>query len=84
MLGSQAAHAPHDREERDHRIAMQAETLIWNPIMRQSLVNAPHRMNRREGTTACPSACRNSGYRACPGQTQIRGLLGSAVGIVDQ
>jgi len=28
--------------------------LIWNPILRQCLVNAPHRMNRREGTTACP------------------------------
>ena len=28
--------------------------LIWNPIVRQYLVNAPHRMNRREGTTSCP------------------------------
>jgi UDPglucose--hexose-1-phosphate uridylyltransferase len=28
--------------------------LIWNPILRQYLVNAPHRMNRREGTTSCP------------------------------
>lgn len=28
--------------------------LIWNPILRQYLVNAPHRMSRREGTTACP------------------------------
>jgi UDPglucose--hexose-1-phosphate uridylyltransferase len=28
--------------------------LIWNPILRQYLVNAPNRMNRREGTTACP------------------------------
>jgi UDPglucose--hexose-1-phosphate uridylyltransferase len=34
---------------------MQAETaLIWNPIMRQYLINAPHRMSRREGTTICP------------------------------
>ena len=34
---------------------MQAKTpLIWNPILRQYLVNAPHRMNRREGTTTCP------------------------------
>jgi len=34
---------------------MQAETaLIWNPIGRQYLVNAPHRMNRREGTATCP------------------------------
>ncbi len=33
----------------------QKETLlIWNPILRQYLVNAPHRMNRHEGTTDCP------------------------------
>jgi UDPglucose--hexose-1-phosphate uridylyltransferase len=29
-------------------------SLIWNPILRQYLVNAPHRMNRREGTDTCP------------------------------
>ena len=28
--------------------------LIWNPILRQYLVSAPHRMSRREGTTQCP------------------------------
>jgi len=28
-------------------------SLIWNPILRQYLVNAPHRMNRREGATSC-------------------------------
>jgi len=28
--------------------------LVWNPILRQFLVNAPHRMNRREGVTTCP------------------------------
>lgn len=28
--------------------------LIWNPILRQYLVNAPNRMHRRESTTACP------------------------------
>jgi UDPglucose--hexose-1-phosphate uridylyltransferase len=34
---------------------MQADTaLIWNPILRHYLVNAPNRMNRREGTTVCP------------------------------
>jgi UDPglucose--hexose-1-phosphate uridylyltransferase len=34
---------------------MQSNTpLIWNPILRQFLVNAPHRMNRREGTDSCP------------------------------
>src|SRR5579875_3612286 len=29
-------------------------TLVWNPILRQYLVNAPQRMNRREGSAACP------------------------------
>ncbi len=28
--------------------------LIWNPILRQHLVNAPHRMNRQEGIATCP------------------------------
>jgi UDPglucose--hexose-1-phosphate uridylyltransferase len=28
--------------------------LVWNPILRQYLVNAPHRMSRREGTSECP------------------------------
>jgi UDPglucose--hexose-1-phosphate uridylyltransferase len=28
--------------------------LVWNPILRQHLVNAAHRMNRREGTNECP------------------------------
>lgn len=32
----------------------QKTPLVWNPILRQYLVNAPHRMSRREGTTACP------------------------------
>jgi UDPglucose--hexose-1-phosphate uridylyltransferase len=32
----------------------QKTPLIWNPILRQYLVNAPHRMSRREGTNACP------------------------------
>lgn len=31
-----------------------ATPLIWNPILRQYLINAPHRMSRREGTSACP------------------------------
>jgi len=30
------------------------EQMIWNPILRQYVINAPHRMNRREGTNACP------------------------------
>ncbi len=28
--------------------------LVWNPVLRQYLVNAAHRMNRREGTSECP------------------------------
>ena len=28
--------------------------LVWNPIFREYLVNAPHRMSRREGTNVCP------------------------------
>lgn len=32
----------------------QATPFIWNPIVRQHLVNAPRRMNRREGTNECP------------------------------
>lgn len=32
----------------------QQTPLIWNPILRQYLVNAPHRMSRREGTQQCP------------------------------
>lgn len=28
--------------------------LVWNPILRQYLVNAANRANRREGTTECP------------------------------
>lgn len=31
----------------------QVTSLIWNPILRQYLVNAPHRMNRREGSATC-------------------------------
>lgn len=32
----------------------QATPLVWNPILRHYLVNAPHRMSRREGTSTCP------------------------------
>jgi UDPglucose--hexose-1-phosphate uridylyltransferase len=31
----------------------QVTSLIWNPILRQYLVNAPHRMNRHEGSATC-------------------------------
>jgi UDPglucose--hexose-1-phosphate uridylyltransferase len=32
----------------------ESNALVWNPILRQYLVNSPNRMNRREGTDACP------------------------------
>jgi len=32
----------------------QVTTWVWNPILRQYLVNAPHRMSRREGSSLCP------------------------------
>jgi UDPglucose--hexose-1-phosphate uridylyltransferase len=44
--------------------------LIWNPILRQHLVNAPHRMNRREGTTACPF-CADMTNGRVDSQTQV-------------
>ncbi|HYA99227.1 MAG TPA: galactose-1-phosphate uridylyltransferase [Ktedonobacteraceae bacterium] len=50
---------------------MQTNTaLVWNPIMRQYLINAPHRMNRREGTTSCPFCEDISAGRVGP-QTQV-------------
>lgn len=31
----------------------QKTAIVWNPISRQHLINAPHRMNRREGSSVC-------------------------------
>jgi UDPglucose--hexose-1-phosphate uridylyltransferase len=43
---------PHSRRECED---MEYTTpLVWNPILREYLVNAAHRMNRREGTSECP------------------------------
>src|SRR5947207_557211 len=36
-----------------HKFMEYSTPLVWNPILRQYLVNAPHRMNRREGSTSC-------------------------------
>ncbi len=44
--------------------------LVWNPILRQYLVNAPHRMNRREGVTACPFCADITEGRVSP-ETQV-------------
>src|SRR5258708_16910719 len=30
------------------------EPTIWNPILGQYLINAPNRMDRREGSNTCP------------------------------
>lgn len=44
--------------------------LVWNPILRQYLVNAPHRMSRREGTTTCPFCADITEGRVGP-ETQV-------------
>jgi UDPglucose--hexose-1-phosphate uridylyltransferase len=50
---------------------MQAETaLIWHPILRQHLVNAPRRMSRSEGTATCPFCADISSGRVDP-QTRV-------------
>lgn len=48
----------------------QATPFVWNPILRQHLINAPHRMNRREGTTACPFCADITSGKVAP-QTQV-------------
>jgi UDPglucose--hexose-1-phosphate uridylyltransferase len=35
-------------------LAEENSSLIWNPILRQILNNAPHRMHRQEGSSECP------------------------------
>ena len=40
--------------------------LVWNPILRQYLVNAAHRMNRREGTSECPFCADITSGRVSP------------------
>ncbi|GAC1350806.1 MAG: galactose-1-phosphate uridylyltransferase [Ktedonobacteraceae bacterium] len=45
-------------------------SLIWNPILRQPLVNAPNRMNRREGVTTCPFCADITEGRVGP-ETQV-------------
>ena len=32
----------------------QTTPFVWHPLLRQYVINASHRMNRREGTTDCP------------------------------
>jgi UDPglucose--hexose-1-phosphate uridylyltransferase len=44
--------------------------LVWNPILREHLVNAPHRMSRKEGTTACPFCADITEGRVGP-ETQV-------------
>ncbi len=52
-------------------MTMEVETaLIWNPILRQYLINAPHRMSRREGTATCPF-CADISSGRIDSQTQV-------------
>jgi UDPglucose--hexose-1-phosphate uridylyltransferase len=46
------------------------DSLIWNPLLRQYLVNAPHRMHRREGTDQCPFCADVAEGRVSP-QTNV-------------
>ncbi len=48
----------------------QATPFIWNPILRQRLVNAPRRMNRREGTSECPFCADITSGKVAP-DTQV-------------
>ena len=48
----------------------QQTPLIWNPILRQYLVNAPHRASRREGTNTCPFCADMTEGKVGPG-TQV-------------
>lgn len=40
--------------QRKMDIPQSTPAFVWNPLLRQQLMNAPHRMHRREGDTACP------------------------------
>jgi UDPglucose--hexose-1-phosphate uridylyltransferase len=44
--------------------------LVWNPILREYLINAAHRMNRREGTSECPFCADITAGRVGP-ETQV-------------
>jgi UDPglucose--hexose-1-phosphate uridylyltransferase len=48
----------------------QKTPLIWNPLMRSYLVNAAHRMSRREGTNQCPFCADITEGRVGP-ETQV-------------
>lgn len=43
--------------------------LIWNPILREYLTDASHRMNRREGVTTCPF-CADTPPAGCDAYTR--------------
>jgi len=44
--------------------------LVWNPILREYVINAAHRMNRREGTSKCPFCADMTSGRVGP-ETQV-------------
>ncbi|MEO7019558.1 MAG: galactose-1-phosphate uridylyltransferase [Ktedonobacteraceae bacterium] len=48
----------------------QTPSFVWNPILRQHLINASHRMNRREGATECPFCADITNGKVAP-DTQV-------------
>ena len=48
----------------------QTTSFVWNPIARQYLINASHRMNRREGASECPFCADISSGKVAP-DTQV-------------
>lgn len=51
-------------------IMEQTTAFIWHPLLRQYLINAPHRMNRREGVTECPFCADITNGKVAP-ETQV-------------
>jgi UDPglucose--hexose-1-phosphate uridylyltransferase len=51
----------------DRNYMEQVDAFIWNPILRQYLISAPHRMSRREGTTECPFCADIPNGKVLPG-----------------
>lgn len=48
----------------------QTTAFVWNPILRQYLINASHRMNRREGVAECPFCADITNRKVAP-DTQV-------------
>lgn len=48
----------------------QTNGFVWHPFLRQYLINAPNRMNRREGVTECPFCADITSGKVAP-DTQV-------------